>query len=181
MSRQPHAVLIAIGVMLAALVLPAAGCASWTVRTDFDHHVDLMRYQTYAWQTPPAGSRAAAGYHTLPLRRVRAETDRELMARGLSPAPAGTTPGLLVSANVDERDREDRQDTAPEPGRPYPGRQVYDYTEGQVILQFIDVRTGNVVWRGAATRELDGPFLNAREARDAVHHLMAAHPPGPRG
>ena len=86
-------------------------------------------------------------------------------------------PGVLVSATVLERDRLQSEVHAPEPGyAPHPSRELIRYTEGTVMLYFVDARTGNVVWRAAATRELDDPFLRSAQAGEAVHRLFAAYP-----
>jgi hypothetical protein len=154
-----------------------ASCAGWAVRTDVDPRADLSRYRTYAWAVAP-GSRGVALEKSLAGRRVREQTDRELTLRGLRLAAAGEQPGFLVRAAVLERDRLETEVEAPQPGAaPHPNREVIRYTEGTVMLDFLDARTGNVFWRGAATRELDDPFLRSTQARDAVRSLMAAYPP----
>ncbi len=170
-------------------LLAAAGlaCGAAHVALQYDTRANFAAYRTYAWA--PGGPQAPpdAGIPAGMLQLVRSDVDRALAARGLAPAPEGAAPDLLVAAFGTAKTHVDvtswygygyapvsyRFDSGPPP----PGADVYQYREGTLVLDLVDARTKQLVWRGTAT----GTASNAADARAkidaAVQQMLQKYPP----
>jgi hypothetical protein len=182
---EPRALSVGLlGAALAALL--AAGCSGWNVRTDYSQNVDLARYRTYAWVAPSPGSAAAAVMHSLSGQRARAAVERTLAEKGIMPAASGQRPDFYVALRGRQRERlASTWGYADYPywgggydwaGGGYISPEVYSYTEGTLVIDFIDAQTRNVIWRGTATRVLDNPDNPKVDVDSAVRKMLAEYP-----
>ena len=179
-----------IAYALAALV--AAGCSSVQVRTTRAPSANLSALQTFAFMTPvDPNSRAAELDRTPAGQQVRAEIARKLEDKGYTPAPAGMQPDFLVAYRADLRQKVDVQSWG------YPGPwgwgwgwgwggwawdgpdvTVRQYTEGTLIVDFVDPVSHRVLWRGTATGVVHHPQNpNLQKVAKAVDKLMDRTPP----
>jgi hypothetical protein len=180
-----------------ALAALALGCATQHGRFDFDSQADFASYRNYAFiqPSPPEGATPEEGVPTpsadlvasqLNERRVQAAIERELRARGLEPAPEDSA-DLLVAFNLSSR----------EASRPefYPGGMAYGwpygwwydhwdavytriYTEGLVIVDLVDAKSRQLVWRGWTADPL--PSQGYGNVVDhAIGQVMHNYPPPP--
>jgi len=53
---------------------------------------------------------------------------------------------------------------------------VNNYTEGTMILDFVDTRTRKLVFRGTGRAVVGGPESNARKIAEAVEKIVAKFP-----
>jgi hypothetical protein len=58
-----------------------------------------------------------------------------------------------------------------------PMTEVHQYTQGTLLLDFIDARTRKLIWRGTATDTLGSPESVQATIEEAVKKLLAAYPP----
>ena len=174
---------VAIAVLGAAAAL-GAGCSSWSIKSDYDHQAAFGRYRTFTWLAPPVGSREAGLVNTLLDQRLKSETERDLAEKGIRVATEGETPDFQVAYHVATREKIEATDWG-YAGGPYmgpgymggAGMTVSSYTEGTLVLDFIDNRTRRVFWRGAASRPVEDPASAATRVGEAVDRMLQQYPP----
>ena len=119
--------------------------------------------------------------------------DKDLAARGFTKVP-GKTPDFYVVYHVTSVQKTDVRHytdwgygTAYRsgygfytgwPGNPVTYAAVDQYKVGALVLDFVEVRRQQLVWRGVASSVIgDKPEANAAKADEAVHLLLAKYPP----
>ncbi len=178
-------------VSILALAAALAGCSSLKVNTEYDPTAPYASYKTYAWvQTPPGPEQAPAIRNPVIRERVVAAVDRELATKGFARVSADASPDLLVSAHGWAQSRVEVTNYgysyggayAYGPYRPMPvaaGVDVRSYTDGTMLLDFVDAKAMKLVWRGTASDTFSNPDLDAvkRSVDEAVRQLVASYPP----
>ena len=159
-----------------------------TVNADYDTSADFTAYKTYAWLDEvlppdriPENLKAA---NDIMDRRIRSALNEEMAAKGFTPRVSN--PDLVVFYHVGVEDKVDVTDwgySYASTGR-YWGwntRNVdtYHYQEGTLIVDFVDMKSKVLVWRGTAQKVLDN--LTPEEAdqaiKDIVKEVMKLYPP----
>lgn len=177
-----------IAVRLALLVGLASGCATVTVKTDYDRNVDFGRYRTFEML---GGTLLLEGRpddsNTLVKDRIRGELVAELSRKGFQLVEAGAD--LLVSFVAGARTVTEVEMTGPYRAGygPYWGFSswwgpVYQewwtrtYIKGTLIIDIMDSRTQRLSWRAYA--EADVRSVDASDLiRKAVRKAFAKFPP----
>jgi hypothetical protein len=180
----------------AALALTA--CSSVHVRTDFDPDTDFSRLTTYAWMARPGNAQDVLADDSLIRNRVMDAVDAELAAKGLR--RDASSPSFLVSAHAGTRER---MRVIHSPSSPWPwwgygwrrssfggwgagvgwgtgwgyDTDVMQYTEGSLVLDFVDPARAELLWRGVATSVMDDEWGSEERIREAVRELLARYPP----
>ncbi len=176
-------------VLLMALAL---GCASSIdVKHDYDKSQDFAALKTYDWFPEPAiipgNARTAMARSGLLAKRIKDAVDSELSAKGLM--KDSRNPSFLILKHIGLDDKINVTDygySYGAYGRYYGGAwggrniDVYEYTEGTLILDFIDTKTKQLIWRGCAIGTVDpNKTREEREKRlnKAIAKIMAKFPP----
>jgi hypothetical protein len=165
-SREDTMMRLSRVTRLAATVLtPAiAGCASMAVSSYMPRDQDLAQYRTYQWEPV---DEVATGDPRLDNNwffdeRVRAAVDRQLAARRLEKAPlekvdlvvhyhASVTQAIDVRGVHPEYKYCETEDCGP-----------YVYEAGTLLIDRVDARTQQLVWRGWAEAVFDDVIDNQR-------------------
>ncbi|HKB72186.1 MAG TPA: DUF4136 domain-containing protein [Thermoanaerobaculia bacterium] len=167
----------AVPAILGALVLGLAGCASVTTSADYDRSTDFSKYRTYAWieNAEPIGN-------AIVQKRLTAAIDDQLAGKGLTKSDP---PDLLVSMHARLTKQVEFETTGwgYGPGRWQTGIQTtrQEIPVGTLVVDLVDARAKELVWRGMARRILDlmaSPEEKEKATRDTVAHMFAAYPPG---
>jgi len=106
--------------------------------------------------------------------RIVKAIETQLAAKGLQPAAGGA---LKVDYHAVLADRTQITDWGYRPGW---GRSVdvYQYTEGTIVVDLIDVATDKLVWRGSASDAASGnPQTNEKRINKAMEKLFKKYPP----
>ena len=160
-----------IFVLLASLALPAAAAR---YESDHDADVDFASYQTYAWQDlQPDDLETRISRSDLVVKRARKVIEEQLAKKGLR--PSSPRADLDVQFHVLVRDRVDVDDTSSYRH----SRDIFVNTGhgGTAIVDFIDTRTGKLVWRGWAHDLIrDGKTAESR-IRRGLEKLLRDYPP----
>jgi hypothetical protein len=131
---------------LVPLVL--AGCANLQVRSEVAPEADLSRFHSYAW-APIDG----AGDHPVSIidQRVRRALAPALAKRGLY--ETNESPDFLVAYHI----LRERKTGVSDWGNGLQGwsPEVTTYTDGTLIVDFIDPRSNTVFWRGSARHAIE--------------------------
>lgn len=165
-----------------------AGCTGVAVRTDFDRDVDFSGYRSFAWLAPPlreTPERAADPFtaNSLLDKRVRRAVEQELERRGLPSAPEEQA-DLRVDYRLLYSEKLVTQGTRI--GSIYRrGPAFYDdvdvhvsqVPEATLVLDLIDARSEQLVWRGWSTRRDHDRNLDENEIARAVAEILRRYPP----
>lgn len=189
-----------------AAILTLTGCASLQVRTDHNPHAAIERSGTYSWDTEAIdGSGHPALNSPLLAGRIRHAVDSTLAHMGYHMVTTGT-PDFRVTYRVDA-DRKTRTSSGYGYGgygyggygygysglgffgrgyrglgygSYYGGSRVVEYVEATLVLDVVDARTNELVWRGWGTERL---HRNPRPERvrefvaEAVKKILEEFPP----
>lgn len=135
------------------LLALSTGCSTISVNHSYDREFDLAPPKTYAWvarPTSPRGGRAESIDFLL-----KDLVNRQLSAKGFA---RSESPDLLLTYHLGRRDEVDvvAQRYRVRPARAYRGAgvRVSRRTEGTLIIDVIDARSSQMVWRAIAESTL---------------------------
>ena len=175
MSRLTWAWCLVLASML------ALACSTVDVNVDYDTSFDFAPYTSYGWLKPPEDIGDLRADNPLLHKRLQAEIDRQLAARGYRYESA--SPDFLVAYHLGLRQGYDV--SAVSHGYRYPVADtvmVREYEEGTLAIDVVDTRSDTLVWRGLGTKRLlrnPTPEQTTENVRDVVSQVLAAFPPGP--
>jgi len=169
-----------------------ASCSSSSrVRYDYDPEVNFASLKTYDWMKQPAtsggGVKAGLARNTLLDKRIKNAVNRQLAAKGLK--QDSSNPDFVVAYHVGVEDKIDVQDWGYNYGRR--GRywgvaardiEVYQYRQGTLILDFVDAKTMELLWRATGTgavKENPTPAQVEKSINEAVAKFFEKFPPTP--
>ena len=163
--------------LLMALLL--VGCSSIETKVDYDRAASFSSYKTFAFKdvrTPD---------NPISMRRVQSAIDKTLASRGL--AKADGTPDLWVVLHT--RTRRQTQVTTYSSGWGWGWRwrgpywntaRVEQIPVGTLMVDLIDTKAKELVWRGSASRIVDAdetPKDRDEKVQEAVNKLFDGFPP----
>ncbi len=170
---------LGVGLALAAF---AAGCSTLEIHADYDRETDFSRYRTFEIRD---GARPRDPFTQ---RRVERALETALTARGLTPAE-GRDADLRVFTHFVTH-KETRIDTyGYGMGGWYDWRwrggvrttRVTKIPIGTIVVDVVDARRKELVWRGTATDEIsrdETPRERDAKVKETVEKLLADFPPG---
>ena len=170
-------------IFLAAACIWLASCAGGpavTVKTDYNHNVSFAAYKTYALDMSKAPEFQPTG------RAALADSLKtSLAARGISETSQGQADLVVVPVGFTQ----EKLHTMPTGGSTYvlshPGyrygnwytnNDVTQYTEGTLVLDFLDKKKHLVVFRGIGQGAMSTAERNAAGIRDAVSKIVGELP-----
>jgi hypothetical protein len=178
-----------LAALLAALLV---GCSTVQVKHDYDPGFDFSGYQSWFWLPPSEqGATDPRVHNEITEARVRRALEDTLIARGYSKAPSGEGDfgvgyHLAIEGRIDVRtvDRYygyGRGWRGWSGGYGYTDTYVDQYDQGMLIVDIVDMRSRQLVWRGTAEARVDesaDPERRDARVREAVEKLFAEFPPG---
>lgn len=160
--------------------LLGAGCSSIKVQTHYDPTADFSQYRTYKW-LPQKSMGPSAGMKKLTPaeEQIIAAVERELAAKGLQKIGKGK-PDLWITYHTRIRDKIDVTRYGYRYWRHGPRGRVVEvrrYKEGALIIDIIDRRAKQLVWRGWASSVLNNPAQVNQTIDKAVQKILEKFPP----
>jgi hypothetical protein len=161
---------------IALLTLIAAACAfGQKITVEFDQAADFSKYKTFAIRDGQLNSRNPALNSELVKKRIDADIQRDLTARGLT----------MVSGPSDLNVRYHLGTARKAEVEAYPagwyglGTRVVrvPYTEGTLVIDLRDPTTRSLVWRGIASEEKNDPAKIEGKLDDMVRKAIEKYPP----
>jgi len=161
-----------------------AGCSSITVKNDYDIYTDFYKYKSFYVYT---GVLKDSKLETVPLvkKRVLDAITSEMEAKGFTKedsVKADLT--IFAMANTAEKMNVNTYGYGYGYGwGPYPyGRNidVSYYTQGSLIIDFVDNEKDQLIWRGIGTAVLQNqgtPEEREQFINDAVAKILDQYPP----
>jgi Domain of unknown function (DUF4136) len=164
------------------LILMARCSNQITVKSDYDKDVNLSLYKTYAW-LPAKEIESKTNplvYNELTDKRIKQAVETQLQNKGIQLA---TNPDLRVHYHIIIDNK-----TAVSPSAygynygPYWVRNradVFQYREGTLIIDLMDSKNKNLIWRGWGVSVLgdNSVSLTEEEINDAVIKILKEFPP----
>jgi hypothetical protein len=177
----------------------AAGCAALDVHYDFDREVNFSLIQTYDWMSVPQKTQE----NELTLKHLKSAMNKQLQAKGLT--VTSNNPDVLIAIHGGKEKKVDVQEwgyayrdrdyyntgsyypymnPTPYPVDPHGrenieyrrGTDTYEYEVGTLIIDFVDAKKKELIWRGIATGVVN-PNNTAEEIDMIVAKIMANYPP----
>ncbi len=175
-----------IGVFLATtgLMLLGSTTLAQSVTYDYDKAADFSRLRTYAW-VPGTNLKDQINH-----KRVLEAIDAQLASKGLTRVEAGARPDLLVAYHATfDKDLRINGFSSGWGGYRFAGsRSGSAWTDtilnGTLVLDIVDAKTGSIVWRGVASKEIDtkaSPEKRDKNLRKAAEKLLKSYPPATQG
>ena len=173
-------------VQLIVVASSVTACATITVGSHVERGLDFSQYRTYEWTPPdalPAGD-ARLEEDMVFLDHVQGAVEKALASRGYRRVTFGG-PDLLVHYHAAVSRRIDVNGLDRERGKCYDAAcsaRVIDYEAATLVLDIVDARTQQLVWRGWAQENLDALLSDhrrmARDVSAAVQRMVAQLPRG---
>lgn len=162
-------------------LLMLIGCSGIEVATDYNREWDFAPYRTYDWAAQKVPELRDPLIDTSLLEnRVKRAVEREMSTKGYSQSVE--EPDILIAYHIGQQSQVDVSRC----GYHYPtsphcwGREVetYAYTEGTLVLDFIDYESEELIWRGTATSAIHDPEKVEETINEVVKKMLAKYPPG---
>lgn len=195
-SRNAPTTITRLATLLGLSLLLASCATRYDIRTQAAANANLASYHTYAFMAKPGTD--TDGYKSLATQTLERAVNREMYARGYTPAAVGSEPDLVVNFNIKEKDKV--QGDGPGVGYGwgfgYGPRWGYGYgvglddyyngiqtvTEGSLVVDLVDRVRNEVVWSGTAVGQITKKSLDhPDESLDrSVTEIFARYPIKPR-
>jgi len=189
----------------AVVLLWLTGCSSLSVNYDYNQQVDFTQYITYDWLPLPKDMKVDE------LNRTRFVTAVENNLAGKGLTQSSTNPDFMIAAHFGRENKVDIQSWgysyAPNSyyggyGYRHPGQygytggytggyaggyaapggvSVYEYELGTLILDFVDTKTKQLIWRATAeaiVTPTSTPEKQTEKINNAVKQILDSFPPG---
>ncbi len=168
-----------------------SGCSSLHVNADFDPAADFSSIHTYAWQKVKGRDDALAD-NPLLYKRIVAAVDQYMFERKYRKTSLESADVLIVlRGGTKEKMRltdvggRGRYSSGPwyHPWRNYPTRPdiVRYYTEGTLVIDMVDPRKNELIWRGTGTGVIHRYSDREKEKKvieQYVRQILDQFPPG---
>ena len=166
------------GLALIALLASLAGCSSLTVNYDYDQDANWAKYRTYGWMdlsqrnTDPTSPVADTA---LLQQRIQNSVNLVMADRRIT---ASNDPDLLVIYHLGSSEKIQVTDWGYRYSDyywGYGGRQidVYQFTEGSLVIDLVDAETQNLVWRGTGTKVIDQTQKSPEELQARLNKIVS--------
>jgi hypothetical protein len=157
--------------MLLGLLMTASMTYGMKVKTDYDRTFDFGRLKTFAFK-----DQIRHNENTLVDKRIREALIRDLESRGFVYTPNGQ-PDFLVAYYSSERERVQLNDVGyimPHRWRWGWGPNIWTtyYTQGSVVVDFVDRASNQLVWRGSFTDTVKGLDQSDKQIDNGVSGLV---------
>jgi len=174
----------AVFAFVLSLAVSAAGCSGISYNDDYDPTIDFSQFDTYAWLSPSDDNQNQRGVDQFTERRIIAAVDEYFAAQGIEKAGSGT-PDFLVNFYVTTQQKMDV--STYHTGWGYygwygGGTQTYvnQWTEGSLIIDFVDFDEKDLAWRGWAQAAIEENLTveqRTQRVNDVVLGILKRFPP----
>ena len=155
--------------LLATAVIVAAGCGA-SVQSSVAPNARLGAYKTFAFYTAPGQPAKSVADQD-----IDSALRQSLTAKGFVEATSGS-PDFLVSHHIKLQQELDMNGFGYDYGWEG-GVGAYTYTEGTLIVDFVDAKTNKAFWRGTASQAVNHPDSpDAQRIEAAVEKLINKYP-----
>ena len=143
-----------MSVMGILIGLLAASAQAQSVQTDYDRSFNFSNLKTFGFAGQSRSATDPLANDSLNDGRIKAAVESQLIANGYR---TDVNPDFVVVYYVTTKNKLSVQDFGYGPPRWFGGRNisVNQYSEGTLLVDFIDTKTNQVIWRGRASGTLE--------------------------
>ena len=154
----------------------AVGCAcAQNVTVEFDPAADFSHYKTFSLREGTLNSKNPALNNELVKKRIDADIERYLSARGLTPASGQADLNVRYTLGSAKHTQTERY---PAGWRGLGTRTVHTaVTEGTLVIDLRDTATRSLVWRGIAREDKHNAGEVQAKLDDMVKKSFEKYPP----
>lgn len=168
-------------------ILVLGGCSNVSITTDHDPDANFDAMKSYQWMTQSkdalsANQQTSMFQNQLIEKRFMNAVVDELKLKGVNQVEGN--PDFFVMYYAGTQDKVNVTNYGYGYGRGWYGGgggvDVHQYTEGTIILDFIDAKTKQLVWRGTASGALSSkPTMEEAQEKlnGIVSKMLAEYPP----
>ena len=144
-------VMAVLGMLVGLLAISAQ---AQSVQTDYDKSVRLANLKTFSFIDQRRGPTDPLAADSLNENRIRTALESQLMSNGLR---TDENADFGIAYHVTTKNKLSVQDYGYGPPRWFGSRNIHvnQDTEGTLLVDFIDLKTNQVIWRGRATGILE--------------------------
>jgi uncharacterized protein DUF4136 len=141
-----------MGMLLGLLVTSAA---AQSVQSDFDRTFQFSNLKSFSFAVQRRGATDPLAGDTLNDGRIKTGLESNLSANGFTMETE--KPDFVIAYYVTTKNKLSVQDYGYGPPRWFGSRdiRVNQYSEGTLMVDFVDARTNQVIWRGRASGTLE--------------------------
>ena len=141
-----------LGMLFGLLVISAS---AQSVQSDYDRSFRFSNLKTFSFATQRRGPSDPLAGDSLNDGRIRTSMESQLMANGFRMETE--KPDFVIAYYVTTKNKLSVQDYGYGPPRWWGSRdiRVNQYSEGTLMVDFIDAKTNQVIWRGRASGTLE--------------------------
>jgi hypothetical protein len=141
-----------LGLMLGLLI---GSAAAQSVQSDFDRSFQFSNLKTFSFSVQRRGATDPLAADSLNDGRIRTGLESQLIANGFRMETEKAD--FVIAYHVTTKNKLSVQDYGYGPPRWFGNRdiRVNQDTEGTLMVDFIDTRTNQVIWRGRASGTLE--------------------------
>ena len=180
-------------IILGLALLTVSGCAV----TDFDRSADFTQYKTYTWGDAEVDVDNPVYDSDLIEKRVRRTVEQEFAKRGI--IKDERSPDFVIEYHTYTEEKARSSYNYPYGyrfmpfgfypfafgwgGYPYgwmgPRESTTEYTEGTLILDIIDVKTDELLWRGSVSGDVEDTSRLRKKLEKGIRAIMKKYPVTP--
>ncbi len=167
---------------LSFVFLLISGCSTFSIKQDYDQDADFSKYKSYVWSEVKTDEKDPIANSTLMAKRIKSAVDRKLTSQGY--VKGGETSDMLLAYHIKTKEKYNIHDYGYGWGSGYwwggyGGRNVdvYNYTEGTLIIDVVDRQKKQIVWRGWAVGVMGRPSESKERIDKAVEGILKTFPP----
>jgi hypothetical protein len=156
----------------------AVGCSSVSVFHDYDREANFASLKTFSWMEGPR----ATARNAIMDKRIKNAVNSRLQAKAYQ--ENSSQPDFLLAYHTNVKERLDVQDWGYVygPRGRFWGRDVTvtKYKEGTLVLDIVDARSKQLIWRGVAQGALPNnpdPQKIDKVVNESVQKLLEKFPP----
>jgi hypothetical protein len=171
-----------LALLLVPCVLTLASCSTTDVRSEGAPHADLSKYHSFTWE-PSAQleqpDQFSARKDDVLDSQIKSEVKKDLATKGLN--EISKEGDLRVSYAIRTYDN-----VQVEPAfLPYPYtpvgpnetiQRVVENQQGSLVLDFVDAKSGKLVWRGVAVSDIGKAGPDQDQIRDSIDKILKKLP-----
>lgn len=159
-----------------SLLLTAVVAYGVDVKTDYDRDYDFAKLKTFAFKSKPRSESDPLRTNGLLDNRIKDALRTQLEARGYQYVENGNA-DFLICYFASSKERLNIQDFDygfPRRWRWGFGQQIWTnyYTEGSVVVDFVDSQNQQLFWRGMASQTISGLNPSEKQVNKGVDDLL---------
>lgn len=160
-------------------------CGSLRTTFDYDKGVDFTKYKTFAF----SAETDQLPVNELVRKRIINAIKSSLQSKGLTES---TNPDMLIDLGVKTEQKQQISSNSVNMGGFYGRRwgigtgftttqvNTTDYTEGTLVINFVDAAKQELIWMGSGTSTVTEKAIQQDKIEEAVTKILSKFPPAPK-